>query len=38
MRDCSVPDQLYSIDTTSTNAGIPYADSFKILTHYCIMR
>lgn len=38
MRDCSVPGQLYSIDTTSTNAGIPYADSFKITAHYCLVR
>lgn len=38
MRDCSVPGQLYSIDVTSTNAGIPYADSFNIQFHYCLIR
>lgn len=38
MRNCSVPGQLYSIDITSTNAGIPYADSFKIEAHYCLLR
>lgn len=38
MRNCSVPGQLYSIDVTSTNAGIPYADSFQIFTHFCLVR
>ncbi|XP_055304649.1 protein Aster-B-like isoform X2 [Sitodiplosis mosellana] len=38
MRNCSVPGQLYSIDIVSTNAGIPYADSFNIGTHYCLLR
>lgn len=38
MRDCSVPGQLYSIDITSTNAGIPYADSFHTFTHFCLVR
>lgn len=38
MRNCSVPGQLYSIDIISTNAGIPYADSFHIATHYCLLR
>lgn len=38
MKDCSVPGELYSIDITSVNSGIPYADSFQILTHYCLVR
>lgn len=36
MLPCSRPGHLYCIDVESTNAGIPYADSFSILTHYCI--
>jgi hypothetical protein len=38
MRTCSKPGQLYSIDATSVNAGIPYADSFYVLLHYCLKR
>lgn len=38
MRSCSIPGQLYSIDATTVNAGIPYADSFCVLTHYCMKR
>lgn len=38
MRNCSRPGQLYSIDATSVNAGIPYADSFYVVTHYCMKR
>ncbi|XP_011207701.2 protein Aster-B isoform X1 [Bactrocera dorsalis] len=38
IRDCSKPGELYSIDVTSVNAGIPYADSFSVLMHYCLMR
>ncbi|XP_028894584.2 protein Aster-B isoform X2 [Zeugodacus cucurbitae] len=38
MRDCSKPGELYSIDITSVNAGIPYADSFSVLMHYCFVR
>ncbi|KAJ6648303.1 Protein Aster-B [Pseudolycoriella hygida] len=38
MRECSEPGQLYSIDITSTNAGIPYADSFYVFMHYCLVR
>ncbi|XP_029170649.1 protein Aster-B-like isoform X2 [Nylanderia fulva] len=36
MLPCSRPGHLYCIDVESINAGIPYADSFSILTHYCI--
>ncbi|XP_070158400.1 protein Aster-B isoform X2 [Polyergus mexicanus] len=36
MLPCSRPGHLYCIDVESTNAGIPYADSFSILTHYCM--
>lgn len=38
MRPCSKPGHLYSIDATSENAGIPYADSFAVLLHYCMKR
>lgn len=38
MRECSDLGQLYSIDITSTNAGIPYADSFYVFMHYCLVR
>ncbi|XP_067623571.1 protein Aster-B isoform X3 [Eurosta solidaginis] len=38
MRECSKPGELYSIDVTSVNAGIPYADSFNVLMHYCLVR
>ncbi|CRK91119.1 CLUMA_CG004807, isoform A, partial [Clunio marinus] len=38
MRSCSKAGQLYSIDATSVNAGIPYADSFYVLLHYCMKR
>lgn len=36
MLPCSRPGHRYSIDIESTNAGIPYADSFSVLTHYCM--
>ncbi|XP_032664230.1 protein Aster-B-like isoform X2 [Odontomachus brunneus] len=36
MLPCSRPGHLYCIDVESANAGIPYADSFSVFTHYCI--
>ncbi|EEB17762.1 conserved hypothetical protein [Pediculus humanus corporis] len=36
MLPCSVSGQLYSIDDEIVNNGIPYADSFYILMHYCL--
>ncbi|KAL7029056.1 hypothetical protein ACKWTF_006077 [Chironomus riparius] len=38
MRPCSKQGLMYSIDATSENAGIPYADSFYVLLHYCMKR
>lgn len=38
LRECSVPGQLYSVDIISSNAGIPYADSFFVTMHYCLVR
>ncbi|XP_016974188.2 protein Aster-B isoform X6 [Drosophila rhopaloa] len=37
-RECSKPGELYSIDVNSLNAGIPYADSFSVLIHFCLAR
>ena len=36
MLPCSKAGSLYSIDVETVNAGIPYADSFYALIHYCI--
>lgn len=33
---CSKPGHLYSIDVETVNAGIPYADSFYVVVHYCL--
>ncbi|XP_033610597.1 protein Aster-B isoform X4 [Cryptotermes secundus] len=38
MLPCSKPGELYAVDANSVNAGVPYADSFLISTHYCISR
>ncbi|XP_072932450.1 protein Aster-B-like isoform X3 [Epargyreus clarus] len=38
MNKCSKPGALYSIDATSENAGIPYADYFSVQVHYCLQR
>ncbi|CAH2085077.1 unnamed protein product [Euphydryas editha] len=35
---CSRPGAVYSIDCTSDNAGIPYADYFSVQAHYCLER
>ncbi|XP_012272222.1 GRAM domain-containing protein 1B isoform X2 [Orussus abietinus] len=37
MLPCSKPGVLYCIDVESLNSGIPYADSFSVLTHYCML-
>lgn len=36
MLPCSRPGHLYCIDVECVNAGIPYADSFSVSTHYCM--
>lgn len=36
MNSCSKPGMLYSIECTTTNTGIPYADSFHVQTHFCL--
>ncbi|KAI9585291.1 protein Aster-B isoform X2 [Glossina fuscipes] len=38
MRDCSKSGELYSIDVNNVNVGIPYADSFNVLVHYCLVK
>lgn len=38
IRSCSAPGELYSIDIETVNEGIPYADVFNIVTHYCLIR
>ncbi|XP_053658638.1 protein Aster-B-like [Anopheles marshallii] len=38
MRKCSLPGQLYAIDVTAVQGGIPYADSFYVTQHYCMSR
>lgn len=36
MLPCSKSGFLYAIDSETINAGIPYADSFIVLVHYCL--
>ncbi|XP_049820318.1 protein Aster-B-like isoform X3 [Aethina tumida] len=36
MLPCSKAGQLYAIDIETVNAGVPYADSFVVLVHYCL--
>ncbi|KAI8421395.1 hypothetical protein MSG28_009475 [Choristoneura fumiferana] len=38
MNKCSAPGHQYSIDCSSENAGIPYADYFTVEVHYCMTR
>lgn len=38
LRECSKVGELYSVDLTAVNSGIPYADSFHIEQHFCLQR
>ncbi|CAG4928814.1 unnamed protein product [Colias eurytheme] len=38
MNKCSKPGYLYSINISSENSGIPYADYFSVEVHYCFER
>lgn len=38
MLSCSKPGEMYVIEVESSNAGVPYADSFYIATHFCLTR
>lgn len=37
MLPCSRPGYRYCIDVETLNAGIPYADSFVVLHHFCMV-
>lgn len=36
MLPCSTPGCLYSVNVETSNAGIPYADSFSVSIHFCL--
>ncbi|CAH1173491.1 unnamed protein product [Phaedon cochleariae] len=38
MLPCSKAGHLYSVEIESINAGVPYADSFSVLVHYCLQK
>ncbi|KAF4519428.1 hypothetical protein B566_EDAN008655 [Ephemera danica] len=38
MHACSRPGRIYVIDSEANNSGIPYADSFYIQNHFCLLR
>lgn len=38
MRSNSVPGHIYNVDVETTNADIPYADTFYVATHYCVVK
>ena len=38
MRSNSVPGHIYNVDVETTNADIPYADTFYVSTHYCVVK
>lgn len=38
MLPCSKAGALYSINIESVSAGVPYAESFSILVHYCLKK
>lgn len=38
MLPCSKAGFLYCIDVETINAGVPYADSFVVLCHYCLKK
>ena len=38
MRHTSKPGLIYLIDVDAYNAGIPYADSFYVVQHYCLTK
>jgi len=38
MRANSSPGRIYNVDVETTNADIPYADTFYVETHYCIVK
>ena len=38
MRSNSVPGHIYNVDVETTNADVPYADTFFVATHYCVVK
>mgnify|MGYP001450139956 CR=1 FL=1 len=38
MRSNSVPGHIYNVDVETTNADIPYAATFFVSTHYCLVK
>ncbi|KAL1131695.1 hypothetical protein AAG570_011308, partial [Ranatra chinensis] len=38
MLPCSKPGEMYAIEIETSNAGVPYAESFYITSHYCLTR
>lgn len=34
----SRPGEIYFIDVETNNSGIPYADSFSVLSHFCLSK
>merc|ERR1719312_270770 len=38
MRSNSVPGHIYNVDVETTNADIPYADTFFVATHFCVVK
>lgn len=38
MRSNSVPGHIYNVDVETTNADIPYADTFYVATHFCVVK
>ena len=37
MRHNSVPGHIYNVDVKTSNADIPYSDTFFVATHYCLV-
>jgi len=33
----NIENQIYCIETTANNSGVPYADSFSVVTHSCLV-
>uniref|UniRef100_A0A0A9Y0V3 GRAM domain-containing protein 1B n=1 Tax=Lygus hesperus TaxID=30085 RepID=A0A0A9Y0V3_LYGHE len=38
MLPCSTPGEIYSIEIEASNAGVPYSDTFYVISHYCLTR
>ncbi len=38
LRAETVPGEVYFVDVDTVNGGIPYADSFSVVLHFCISK